>query len=82
MGGSLLAGLQPRGLDISGTDIASLGTELSYPIERLNIIGTPFFSKRQLRSMVHLRELTVSQAQYDDLKLHQLPKRIAVNVID
>lgn len=82
MGGSLLAGLQPRGLDISGTDIASLGTELSYPIETLNIIGTPFFSKRQLRSMVHLRDLTVSQAQYDELKLHQLPKRIAVNVID
>jgi len=77
---SVLAGLQPRSLDLSGTAIQDLSYESFYPIEVLDISNTPFNSRKSLRRMIHLRELTVSPEQYSSMKLGQFPDRIKITV--
>jgi hypothetical protein len=77
---SILAGLQPRILYISGTDIESLQFESGYPIEVLDISSTPFKVRRSLRRMIHLRELRVSPEQYNGMNLKQFPERIKIIV--
>lgn len=77
---SILAGLQPRTLDLSGTEVENLQFELGYPIEVLDIRNTPFKARRILHRMIHLRELTVTPEQYSSMKLHQFPDRIKIIV--
>jgi hypothetical protein len=60
---SVLAGLQPRMLDISGSEISDLASETGYAIERLDVRGCPLDRFHYLRRFVHLRKLVIHPGQ-------------------
>ena len=65
--GSILAGLQPRQLDISDSDVQNLWKETGYMINKLDIRGCPIKGADAgvLSRFVHLKELTISPDQID-----------------
>ena len=62
---SVLAGLQPRHLDLSGSEVSNLRKEAGYGIESLDIRGCNIDSQSSLQKFIHLRELTICPGQRD-----------------
>lgn len=76
--GNILAGLQPKELDISGSEIRELWKEASYAIEILDIRGCPIEEPAVLRRFVHLKKLTVHPGQFTPMQLQVLPTWVKV----
>jgi len=69
--GSILAGLQPRHLDISGSEIGELWKEAEFPIETLDVRGCLMYENNVeklnpgfLRRLVHLKELIIQSGPH------------------
>lgn len=78
--GSILAGLQPMALDLSGSNIQDLWNETGYTIKSLDVRGCPIEGDDTgvLSRFVHLKELTISP---DQIELRELvPEWVSVVV--
>lgn len=75
--GSILAGLQPKHLDISSSDIRELWKETGYAIEILDVRGCPIDPSFLLR-FLHLKMLITHPGQLTPEQLEQLPKSVKV----
>lgn len=75
---SVLIGLNPRVLDLSGSEIEELWKEANTGIEILDIRGTSMKSIWFLKRFVHLRKLIVSPGQLPATELRKLPSRVLV----
>jgi hypothetical protein len=73
---SVLIGLNPRTLDLSGSEVKDLWKETDSAIEILDIRGTSMENIWFLKRFVHLRELIVSPGQLTEKQLTQLPERV------
>lgn len=76
--GSILAGLQPAHLDISGSEISQLWKEADCAIETLDIRGCPVTDPSFLRHFLHLKVLVTEPGQFREKELQFLPDRIEV----
>ena len=76
---SILDGLRPRYLDISGSEISKLWKESDYGVETLDIRGCPLHGNGILRRFVHLRELITTPNQRDS-KNHLIRKAVPPRV--
>ena len=75
---SILIGLHPRTLDLSGSDVKDLWLEIHTAVEYLDIRGVPMDSLWALHRFVHLKELVITPNQFSDEHLALLPDRILV----
>jgi serine/threonine-protein kinase len=75
---SVLAGLQPRTLDISGSEISDLSSETGYAIESLDVRGCPLDRVHYLRRFVHLKKLVIHPGQLTQQELAMLPDWVEV----
>ena len=80
--GNILAGLQPKTLDISGSEIRELWKEASYPIETLDIRGCEDLHFEALKRFLHLKELVVMPGQLTTTQLKSLPSSVMVSTKD
>lgn len=74
---SVLAGLQPKVLDISGSDVRALWGEVGYGIETLDIRGCPI-DANVLPRFVHLHALIIHPGQLTAAQLGSLPEWVSV----
>ena len=70
---SVLVGLQPRTLDISGSEVEHLWRETGYAIQTLDLRGVPLETIFSLQRFVHLRKLIVHPGQFSERDLAELP---------
>jgi hypothetical protein len=75
---SVLLALNPRFLDLSGSEVEELWNETRLATEVLDIRGTPMHEIWFLKQFVHLRELTISPGQLSPAQLNELPERVRV----
>ena len=75
---TVLAGLQPRTLDISGSEISDLSSETGYAIEILDVRGCPLDRVHYLRRFVHLKKLVIHPGQLTQKELAMLPDSVEV----
>ena len=75
--GSILAGLQPKHLDVSGSEIEELWKEADYAIETLDVRGCPL-DPSVLQRFLHLKELKIHPGQFTREQLEFLPDWIKV----
>lgn len=78
--GSILAMLQPKVLDISGSDVRELWKEAAYAVQVLDIRGCPIEDLSVLERFVHLKRLNIHPGQFTAEQLEFLPDR--VNVVE
>ncbi|MEO1618371.1 MAG: serine/threonine-protein kinase [Planctomycetota bacterium] len=74
---SVLAGLHPRTLDISGSDVTSLWQESGYGLETLDVRGCPVESV-VLQRFLHLKTLIIQPGQFTEEELSSLPDWVTV----
>jgi serine/threonine-protein kinase len=75
---SVLVGLQPRMLDISGSDIEHMWRETGYAIETLNACDVEFTELYFLTRFVHLKKLIVRQGQLSAKEWSIVPEWVRV----
>jgi serine/threonine protein kinase len=75
---SVLIALNPRTLDLSGSEVENLWKETDAAIEILDIRGTSMENIWFLKRFVHLQELVVTPGQLTEKQLAQLPERVHV----
>lgn len=75
---SVLIGLNPRVLDLSGSEVDDLWKEIDSAVEILDIRGTPMKNFWFLKRFVHLRELITTPGQISETQFNQLPERVRV----
>lgn len=76
--GSILAGLYPKHVDISGTEIRELWKEAGIAIEKLDVRGCPIEDPAVFRRLIHLRELIIQPGQFTQEQLSILPVWVEV----
>ncbi|MEM7312781.1 MAG: protein kinase [Planctomycetota bacterium] len=76
--GSIVAGLQPKTLDISGSEIETLWKETSYAIETLDMRGCPLKEPNVLLRFLHLKRLVILPGQLAKEHLVMLPDWVEV----
>ncbi len=76
--GSILSGLQPRMLDISGSEISALWKEGGYAIETLDVRECPLTGPEFLQRFLHLKTLIISPNQFTKDELEFLPAWVEV----
>jgi len=76
--GSILAGLQPKVLDISGSQVRELWKEADYAIQILDIRGCSIDNLGVLQRFVHLKRLTILPGQFSAQQLELLPEWVSV----
>ncbi len=75
---SVLIGLNPRVLDLSGSEVEELWKEVDTGVEMLDIRGTRIKSIWFLKRFVHLQELIITPGQPPNEERRKLPKRLQV----
>ncbi|VGO20679.1 serine/threonine-protein kinase [Pontiella sulfatireligans] len=75
---SVLIGLNPRTLDLSGSEVEELWKEIDTAVETLDIRGTPMTKLWPLKRFVHLTQLIISPGQLSEEQLNPLPARVKV----
>jgi serine/threonine-protein kinase len=75
---SVLLGLNPRYLDLSGSEVDQLWIETRLASEVLDIRGTPMKNTWFLKRFVHLRKLIMTPGQLSDDMLNQLTEKVVV----
>jgi hypothetical protein len=75
---SVLIGLNPRVLDLSGSEIKDLNIETGLALEILDVRGTKVEELWFLKSFLHLKQLIVTPGQLSAEQLEILPNRVEV----
>lgn len=78
--GNIVAGLQPKHLDLADSEIQELWKESSYAIETLDLRGCPIKDPSFLLRFLHLQTLIIYSGQFNQKQLDLLPHW--VNVIE
>jgi hypothetical protein len=80
--GSVIVGLRPRALDISGSDIRELWREANLVIETLDVRDCPLDGVGFVSRLAYLKELIVLPGQFTEQELSELPDWVGVTERD